>query len=78
MQITTTQNDVVVYSRLTEDPKAVTRAIGYLMSLPVSQDGLTTKIVNAGNDFTFRNSSLDVGLLVRHVEGIVVRTKTAA
>lgn len=78
MQITVTQNDVVIYSRLSEDPKAVTRAIGYLMSLPASTDGLTTKIVNGGNDFVFRNSSLDVGLLVRHVEGILVRTKNAA
>jgi hypothetical protein len=76
MQITVTQNERVVYSRLIEDPKAVTRAISYLMSLPVSPDGLTTKIENAGNDFTFRNSSLDVGLLVRYVEGIIVRTKT--
>lgn len=77
MQITVTQNDVIVYSRLTDDAKAPTRAIGYLMSLPAGAEGLTTKIVNGGNDFVFRNPSLDVGQLVRHVEGIIVRTRTA-
>lgn len=76
MQITVKQGDLVVYSRLTDDTKASSRAIGFLMQQPAGE-GLTTSIVNGGNDFVFRHASLDVGLLVRHVEGITVRSAKA-
>lgn len=76
MQITVKINDTVVYQRLTDDAKAPSRAIAFLMQQPAGE-GVTTSIVNGGNDFVFRHTILDVGQLVRHVEGITVRNKAA-
>ncbi len=75
MQIKVTAGQNVIFSRMLDDSKTLNATVAHLMTQP-NGDGFVTEIVNNGNTLTFRNSSLDVGALVRKVEGIAMRTKS--
>ena len=74
MTITVTNKQgLIVYSQVIDDSKTLNVTVAFLMQQATGED-LITVISNNGHDLTFRNNPFEIELLVRRVNGIVIRS----
>lgn len=76
MKIVTKMGEEVIYQQLLDDSKTLNTTVSTMMQQP-SGDAFVTTVSNNGHDMIFRNASLDIQRVVRSVNGIITKAKTA-
>ncbi len=81
MKVTTKNSQgEVLYSRTLESDVTLNQVVQFLMTAVPKGDDFVTTVSNKGFELNFNNAeALDISVLVRKVEGIIVRApRTAA
>lgn len=73
MTITVTQNQETVYQQQLKDSTTLNAVVSFLMQLPSGQAVITT-VSNNGQSLSFNTAEFPLDVLVRKVNGIVVKT----
>lgn len=77
MTIKVAEKDEVVYQQRLENGESMNKVVAHLMAQTKGNEQNTT-IQNNGHDLSFRTAPLDIGILVRVVNNIVVRAPRGA